>query len=190
MRLDRAAADWGSEAKARATKGMTQLVRQAQAGDRGAFEQLYREHVGRVYALCLRLSADATTAEELTQETFVKAWRKLSAFRGDSAFSSWLYRIAANTAFQSKRSENRRHARIVTADNLERVDGRAGEVSVNIDLERAIRALPPGARSVFILHDIEGYAHEDIAGMTGVAVGTSKAQLHRARRLLREALER
>lgn len=170
---------------------MSDLVRQARGGDRTAFQQLYREHVGRVYALCLRLSADPIRAEELTQDTFVRAWQKLGSFRGEAAFSSWLHRIAVNAALQTHRSENRRRARVVPSENLEQVDDRAsGASGANIDLERAIRGLPPGARSVFILHDIEGYTHVEIAEMTGVAVGTSKAQLHRARRLLREALTR
>ena len=170
---------------------MSELVGQARRGDRAAFQQLYREHAGRVYALCLRLSGDATCAEELTQDTFVRAWQKLGTFRGDAAFSSWLHRIAVNAVFQAQRSDSRRRARVVTGDEVEKMAyANAVEATVDIDLERAIRSLPAGARSVFILHDIEGYGHNEIAEMTGVAVGTSKAQLHRARRLLREALER
>jgi RNA polymerase sigma-70 factor (ECF subfamily) len=168
---------------------MTDLVRQAQDGDRTAFERLYREHVGRVYALCLRLASDPARAEELTQDAFVSAWRKLGSFRGDAAFSSWLHRIAINTIFMAGRSERRRRSRI------DEVDPRSAETAgpratpgLKIDLERAIAALPPGARSVFVLHDIEGYRHAEIAELTGLAVGTLKAQLHRARRLLREKL--
>lgn len=168
---------------------MSDLDRQAQGGDRAAFERLYREHVGRVYALCLRLSAEPARAEELTQDTFVRAWQKLSTFRGDAALSTWLHRIAVNVTLQSRRSRDRRNARIVEDGDLHDRVGRDG-TRETIDLERAIRSLPSGARSVFILHDIEGYGHGEIAEMTGVAVGTSKAQLHRARRLLREALER
>ncbi len=171
---------------------MNELVRQAQRGDKGAFEQLYREHVGRIYALCLRLSADSVRAEELTQDVFVRAWKSLARFRGEAALSSWLHRIAVNVFLQSQRSETRRRARTVSGQGAQIAEAGSGTSpqDVGVDLERAIRALPTGARSVFILHDIEGYGHEEIARMTGTAIGTSKAQLHRARRLLREALGR
>ncbi len=157
-----------------------------------AFEQVYRENVGRVYALCLRLTADPSRAEELTQDVFVKAWQKLDSFRGESALSSWLHRIAVNTAFQSQRSEKRREARIRPEGGLS-MHSAAGAIDttgLRMDLEKAIAGLPYGARSVFVLHDIEGYKHAEIAELTGQAVGTLKAQLHRARRLLREALDR
>ncbi len=169
---------------------MPDLVRRAQDGDREAFERLYREQVGRVYALCLRLAGDPGRAEELTQDTFVRAWRKLGSFRGDAAFSSWLHRIAINTVYQAGRAEKRRRAR------HHRAQGPAGEGAtaraapgLKVDLERAIAGLPPGARSVFVLYDIEGYRHAEIAELTGLAVGTVKAQVHRARRLLRESLQ-
>jgi RNA polymerase sigma-70 factor (ECF subfamily) len=177
------------------------LVARARDGDRTAFEALYRQHVGRVYALCLRLAADPVRAEELVQDVFVHAWRKLGAFRGESAFSSWLHRIAVNAALQAQRSERRRRARVLGRADLPGAAGRdRGDApeppsrepppGLAIDLERAIGRLPPGARAVFVLHDIEGYRHDEIARVTGLAVGTLKAQLHRARRLLREALNR
>lgn len=168
------------------------IVRRAQSGDQSAFEALYREHVGRVYALCLRLSGDPAQAEELTQDAFVRAWAKLELFRGDAAFSSWLYRLALNVVFASQRSERRRRARVRTMGESSRSQERVAEPApgTRIDLERAIRSLPAGARAVFVLHDIDGYDHNEIAELMGVAPGTSKAQLHRARRLLREALER
>jgi RNA polymerase sigma-70 factor (ECF subfamily) len=171
---------------------MGELVSRAQRGDKAAFEQLYRENAGRVYAVCLRLSADVGRAEELTQDVFVRAWQKLEKFRGDSAFSTWLHRIAVNTVFQWQRSENRRRARVVKADNLSTFSSPTGfeGPALQLDLERAIAELPAGARSVFVMHDIEGYKHAEIAAITGLAVGTLKAQLHRARKLLREALER
>lgn len=174
---------------------MRDLVRRAQEGDRASFERLYRETVGRVYALCLRLSGDPARAEELTQDVYVQVWRKLGSFRGDAAFTSWLHRVTVNVAYQRFRSERRRNRRTVPTDDPERHENpdtmRAGaRPGLGIDLERAIRSLPPGARSAFVLHDIEGYKHREIADMTGIAEGTSKAQLHRARRLLREALER
>ena len=170
----------------------TDLIRRAQQGDRAAFEALYHAHVGRVYALCLRLTADAVQAEERTQDAFVRAWERLATFRGESAFSSWLYRLTVNEVLLGRRAERRREQRIVTTDDpaaLER-PRRGGGPEMGLDLERAVTALPPGAREVFVLHDVEGYRHEEIAELTGIAVGTSKAQLFRARRLLREALNR
>ena len=168
------------------------LVRQAQAGDLVAFERLYRENERKVFGLCFRMSSDPALAEELTQEVFVRAWRKLSSFRGESAFSSWLYPLTVNVALSERRSRRRRDARIVATEDpasLERAP-RSPAPEAGFDLEKAMAALPPGARAVFVLHDVEGYKHEEIAQMTGVATGTSKAQLHRARRLLREALAR
>ncbi len=171
----------------------TDLIHRAQQGDRAAFEALYRAHAGRVYALCLRLTADAAQAEERTQDAFVRAWERLATFRGESAFSSWLYRLTVNEVLLGRRAERRREQRVVTTDDpaaLERLrDATAGPGNA-LDLERAVAALPPGAREVFVLHDVEGYRHEEIAELTGIAVGTSKAQLFRARRLLREALNR
>ncbi|MFQ5889537.1 MAG: RNA polymerase sigma factor [Gemmatimonadota bacterium] len=167
-----------------------ELVLRSRNGDRGAFEQLYRAHVGRVYALCLRLSADALQAEELTQDVFVRAWERLETFRGESAFGSWLHRLAVNAFLGSARSERRRWRREATAAPLSLV-GTArwgGPEAIGIDLERAIASLPAGARAVFILHDVEGYRHREIAEILGIAAGTCKAQLHRARRLLRESL--
>jgi len=176
---------------------VTDLVRRAQQGDRDAFQALYREHVGRVYALCLRLSADAVRAEELTQDAFVRAWERLASFRGESAFSSWMYRLTVNVVLQERRAARRRSVRVVTTDDPAAVargeqGGAGGDATpgLSLDLERAIAALPPRAREVFVLHDIEGYRHEEIARLTGVAAGTSKAQLFRARRLLRGMLER
>jgi RNA polymerase sigma-70 factor (ECF subfamily) len=166
------------------------LIRRAQDGDMAAFEQLYRDHVGRVFAVCMRLCGDASLAEELAQEAFVRAWQKLRSFRGESAFSSWLYTLAVNTALSERRSRRRRTSRVMTTDDLSPFDkpGRPPGPEHGFDLERALAQLPPGARAVLVLHDVEGYKHQEIAEMTGIAEGTSKAQLHRARRLLREAL--
>ena len=171
---------------------MSEPVREAQQGDHGAFEQLYRLHAGRVYALCLRLAGDAGEARRLTQDVFVRAWERLAGFRGESAFSSWLHRLAVNVVLADRRAAGRRGRRIVAQSDAPAFEG-AGSVNwtaERLDLERAIAALPPGARAVFVLYEIEGYGHEEIAAMTGIAPGTSKAQLHRARMLLREALER
>ena len=169
------------------------LIQRAQQGDQAAFEELYRAQVGRVYALCLRLTADAARAEELTQDAFVRAWERLASFRGESAFSSWLYRLTVNVVFLSRRASRRRALRVFTTDDpaaLERPVDASSTAAGEWDLERAIATLPPGARDVFVLHDVEGYRHHEIAQLTGIAVGTSKAQLFRARRLLREALSK
>lgn len=174
------------------------LVERARAGDSGAFEALYRRHVGRVYALCLRLAGDRHRAEDHVQEAFMKAWERLTEYRGEAAFATWLYRIAVNAALAGHRHDRRRggHLRISAAERgedpdqtLEQLPASGDSPAVWLDLERAIAALPDGARAVFVLHDIEGWQHEEIATLMGLAVGTSKAQLHRARRLLRERLE-
>jgi RNA polymerase sigma-70 factor (ECF subfamily) len=166
------------------------LVRDAQNGDLQAFERLYRENERKVFALCLRMSSDGALAEELTQEVFVRAWRKLGSFRGDSAFSTWLYPLTVNVALSERRARRRRDARIFSTDDpasLERAPG-TPRPEAGFDLERAMAQLPPGARAIFVLHDVEGRTHDEIAAMLNLAIGTSKAQLFRARRLLREAL--
>ena len=168
------------------------LVRAAQSGNVAAFERLYQENVKRVYALCYRMSGGAQLAEELTQDVFVRAWQKLASFRGESAFSSWLHPIAVNVAYSERRARVRRESRVSAHDDLTPFEGEAppAQPALSVDLERAIQGLPEGAREVFVLHDVEGLKHEEIAEYVGIAVGTSKAQLHRARRLLREALQR
>lgn len=166
-------------------------VELAARGDRLAFERLYRQHSGRVFSLCARMVADRGEAEELTQDVFVRAWEKLSLYRGESAFSTWLHRLAVNLVLNHRKSLSRRRGREVADPEL--LDGhpdRAATPGMRLDLEQAIGALPPGARQVFVMHDVEGYKHEEIADMLGVTAGGSKAQLHRARRLLREALNR
>jgi RNA polymerase sigma-70 factor, ECF subfamily len=183
------------------------LVARACAGDVDAFEQLYRREVGQVYALCLRMTADVSRAKELTQSVFVRAWDRLASFRGDAKLSSWLHRIAVNEMLVEARSDRRRRARVVLAEDSaetehagsstddDRAPTNSGyalpvDTETRIDLERAIAALPPGARTVFVLHDIHGYRHEEISRMTGSAEGTLRAQLHRARKLLMEALSK
>ena len=165
------------------------LVDRAADGDFAAYERLYHRHVGRIYALCLRMTADPASAEDLTQQAFIRGWERLDTFRGDSEFAAWLRRIAVNIVLSDRRSRNRRteHAvddveAVVTERTLRPVP--AG----GIDLDRAIAGLPERARAVFVLHDVEGYRHKEIAKLLQIAVGTSKTQLHRARRLLREAL--
>jgi RNA polymerase sigma-70 factor (ECF subfamily) len=145
-----------------------------------------------VYGLCLRLSGNATLAQELAQDVFVRAWQRLGTFRGESAFFSWLYTLAVNMTYSERRSRLRRLSRVWPTDDLTPYDRpkRPATPEVAVDLEKAIGALPPGARTVFVLHDVHGFKHEEIANMVGIATGTCKAQLHRARRLLREALGR
>jgi RNA polymerase sigma-70 factor (ECF subfamily) len=167
-------------------------IRRAQAGDVAAFELLYREHSPRIYALCLRLRAgDSSDATELLQDVFIKAWRRLDTFRGDCAFASWLHRLAVNTMLENARSEGRRTARVLPMEDTSRLDGaaRSSGIELKMDMENAIASLPKGARLAFVLHDVEGYQHQEIAEQLSVTVGTVKAQLHRARRLLRERLE-
>jgi RNA polymerase sigma-70 factor (ECF subfamily) len=167
-------------------------VKQAQAGDRRAFEQLYRSHCDRIYALCWRMcGCDAALAEDMVQEAFVRAWNKLALFRGDSKFGTWLHRLAVNVVLSDKRIRVKRLAREQEmVEAVERTLAGAADVTAGLrqDLEKAISGLPERARTVLVLYDIEGYQHSEIAQMTGMAVGSSKAQLHRARRLVREAL--
>ncbi|HET7570502.1 MAG TPA: RNA polymerase sigma factor [Gammaproteobacteria bacterium] len=160
------------------------LVARACKGDARAFEQLYRRHAGRVYAVCLRLSGNPAHAEEFTQDAFVKAWQSLAAFRGDSGFGTWLHRIAVNTALAHFR-RNAKYTEVPAPAEDEAPDEEPGAM---LDLEGAIAQLPDGARQVFVLHDVEGYKHDEIASLVGISDGTSKAQLHRARQLLRARL--
>ena len=169
-----------------------QMVRQAQSGDADAFEGVYRAHVGRIHALCLRMSGDAQEAESLTQDVFVRAWQKLSSFRGKSQFSTWLHRLAINVVLQDRRTRARRQAREQTVENLEHYATAVTQAmpGTKVDLERAIAGLPPGAREVLVLRDVQGFKYSEIAEMKDVSLGTVKAQIHRARHLVQEALER
>ena len=163
----------------------------AARGDRLAFERLYRENVNRVFAICVKMCGDRTQAEELAQDAFVRAWERLPQFRGESAFSTWLHRLTVNVVLEARRGDRRRRARMVDdEDGTQDAPPLAPPSSdaERMDLTAAIAALPPGARAVFALHDVEGYKHEEIAVMLDITAGGSKAQLHRARRLLREAL--
>src|SRR5262245_49792205 len=152
---------------------------------------LYRKHVGRVHALCLRMMRDRSEAEELTQETFVRVWERLGSYRGESAFSTWLHRVTVNVVIGELRRRGRWRERFIAQDADEVGIARpAFSAGGDLDLERAVANLSPQARLVFLLHDVEGFKHGEIAEMTGLAVGTSKAHLHRARQLLREELSR
>lgn len=178
------------------SQGADPDVAAAASGDRAAFERLYRRHVGRVFSLCARMVTDRGRAEELTQDVFVRAWEKLHLFRGESAFGTWLHRLTVNVVLNARKNDGRSRSRFEENDDDLGMDAHAGVVGMPLapgdllDLEQAVGKLPPGARRVFVLHDVEGYKHEEIAGMLGVTTGATKAQLHRARLLLREALNR
>jgi RNA polymerase sigma factor (sigma-70 family) len=168
------------------------LVRAAGQGDTRAFEALYRKHARRTYAAVWRLSGgQAARAEDLVQDAFVRAWQALPSFRFESAFSTWLHRLAINTALMSLRSRSGGEdleTDDAALDFLPTHDTAGKGTRERLDLERVIATLPPRARAVLVLHDIEGYKHEEIAAELGMAVGSSKAQLHRARGLLRTRL--
>ena len=168
------------------------LVRSAGRGDAIAFEALYRRHNGRVHGVILRLvGGHAGRAEDLTQEAFVRAWQALPSYRFESAFSTWLHRLAVNTALMELRSRRSRPQASDDEDALDNIgtpDSAGHVTALTVDLERAVATLPPRARAVLVLHDVEGWKHEEIAAELGMAVGSSKAQLHRARGLLRKRL--
>ncbi|MGH7678061.1 MAG: RNA polymerase sigma factor [Gemmatimonadaceae bacterium] len=178
------------------------LARRATSGDDSAFEQIYRAHSPRVFALCLRMSGSRQRAADLTQDVFVHVWERLSSWRGEAALSSWIHRLTVNLVLSNVRSDQRRQKREMSdqsPDNSDETDRpatraegvvRPASVLEAVDLERAIAGLPNGARTVFVLHDVEGYQHDEIAKMTGTAEGTCRAQLHRARKLLMEALDK
>lgn len=171
-------------------------VARAASGDRHAFEHVYRTHLNHVFSLCVRMTGDRTRAEELTQDVFVRAWEKLPLFRGESAFSTWLHRLTVNVVLNERREDGRERSRTASSDNEDEEIAAPAASSAQpmhaekVDLERAIAKLPKGARRVFVLHDVEGFTHEEIGTMLGVTAGGCKAQLHRARLLLREALTR
>lgn len=165
-------------------------VTAAARGDRAAFERVYRRHVDRVYSLSVRMLGDRGLAEEATQDVFVRVWQKLPGFRGESAFGTWLHRVAVNVVLSRRRAASIQQGRQGDAAALDEVSDRPHPVGDRLDLEQAIAGLPHGARTVFVLHDVEGFTHEEIGDQLGITPGGSKAQLHRARRLLRAALTR
>lgn len=164
-------------------------VERAARGDHDAFERLYRGHVGRVYALARRMTDD-DVAEDLTQEVFIRAWQKLDTFKGNARFGTWLHRLAVNHILSRRETMARRESRRARGEGiLDRVTAPLRRDSAaSLDLDTAMAHLPSGARDVFVLYDVEGYPHDEIAGFMGISVGTSKSQLHRARKLLREHL--
>jgi RNA polymerase sigma-70 factor (ECF subfamily) len=176
---------------ARATDDDAPLVTRAAAGEAAAFERLYRKHVGRVHGTIWRLCGrNEARAQELTQDAFVRAWRKLAEFRFESAFGTWLHRLAVNVALMDLRGRGGADDLEVPILEREFEDhaGRFERHELGLDLERVVATLPPRARAVLVLHDVEGWKHHEIAAELGMAVGSSKAQLHRARGLLRARL--
>lgn len=168
------------------------LAERCRAGDLAAFEDLYRTHGGRLYAVAYRMLGHADDAEDMLQEVFLTAFRKIGSYRGDSSLGTWLYRLGVNVCLDRLRSKARRNE--LRTDALEADDpppqhaDRGLGVVHRLDLERAIRDLPDGCRAAFLLHDVEGFEHREIASLLGIAEGTSKSQVHKARRRLRSAL--
>jgi RNA polymerase sigma-70 factor (ECF subfamily) len=163
-------------------------VARAAAGDVSAFEQLYRTHLPRVHSLVRRM-AGGHNSDELTQDVFVRVWQKLGSFRGDSAFTTWLHRLTVNVVIERFRSETTRRQRLRDGEDIFDVlpaPPQSGDLSM--DFEAALMKLPDGAREIFVLHDVEGYKHHEIATLLEISPGTSKAQLHRARMMLRKHL--
>ena len=179
---------------------LTEIIHLAQQGDAAAFEHLYQSHSRRVYALCLRMVGNPTEAEDLTQEAFLQMYRKLQTFRGESSFSTWLHRVTVNIVLMKLR--RKKPAEVSLEENTERDEespsprSEFGQVDLRltgsidrINLQRAIDQLPPGFKAIFILHDVQGYKHNEIGGILGCSTGNSKSQLHKARMRLRALLK-
>jgi RNA polymerase sigma-70 factor (ECF subfamily) len=164
-------------------------VTRAAGGDVRAFEDLYRTHLPRVHSLVRRMTG-GRDADELTQDVFVRIWQKLGTFRGDSSFTTWMHRLAVNVVIERFRSEQLRRKRMHDGEAIfETLAGRAERPDLGMDFETALEKLPDGAREIFVLHDVEGYKHHEIAALLDISAGTSKAQLHRARMMLRKHLK-
>jgi RNA polymerase sigma-70 factor, ECF subfamily len=169
------------------------LAKMASEGNLESFETIYRRHYRRVYNLCLRMLNDVSEAEDLTQEVFIQLYRKIKSFRGDSAFSTWLYRLTVNQVLMHFRKKQVKNEKTTEDGEMPpQIINQESTSNVNqidkIAIEKAIKQLPRGYRTVFVLHDIEGFEHEEIAKMLGLSVGTSKSQLHKARLKLRNLL--
>jgi RNA polymerase sigma-70 factor (ECF subfamily) len=189
-----------ADAKKRREQGVSEAeaIERAKQGDAEAFEILYNLHKRRVYSLCLRMTANTAAAEDLTQEAFLQLYRKIATFRGESAFSTWLHRMAVNVVLMQLRKKG---LAVVPLDDTAETEEEtprkelgavdpalAGSVD-RLQLQRAVDELPPGYRSIFLLHDVEGYEHNEIAELVGCSIGNSKSQLHKARMKLRELLK-
>ena len=165
------------------------LIKKAQRSDARAFEALYKLHIDRVYGICLRMTGNVSEAEDSAQEAFIQAWNKMDKFRGDSAFSTWLHRIAVNSVLGRIRKSKREQDRMMAVSDSAPPTVAPGETGELRDLSEAVDRLPAGARNVFVLNAIYGYSHDETGEMLGIAAGTSKAQLHRAKRLLAQQLK-
>jgi RNA polymerase sigma-70 factor (ECF subfamily) len=165
------------------------LIKKAQRSDARAFEALYKLHIDRVYGICLRMTGNVAEAEDCAQEAFIQAWNKMNKFRGDSAFSTWLHRVAVNTVLGRIRKSKREQDRIMAVTDTAPPTVATGDTGELRDLSEAVDRLPKGARNVFVLHAVYGYSHDETGEMLGIATGTSKAQLHRAKRLLAQQLK-
>jgi len=189
-----------ADAKKRRDQGISEAeaIERSKQGDAEAFEVLYSLHKRRVYSLCLRMTANTAAAEDLTQEAFLQLFRKIATFRGESAFSTWLHRMAVNVVLMQLRKKGLPVVPLEdTMDTEEEAPRKelggldpalAGSLD-RLQLQRAVEGLPPGYRMIFLLHDVEGYEHNEIAGMVGCSIGNSKSQLHKARMKLRELLK-
>ena len=165
-------------------------ISRAQQSDTRAFEGFYRMHIDKIYGLCLRMTGNVAEAEDCAQEAFIQAWNKLDRFRGDSVFATWLHRIAVNAVLGRMRKSKREHDRIQLAADTAPAPASIADDGDLRDLSDAVDRLPEGARHVFVLYAVYGYSHDEASKMLGIAPGTSKAQLHRARRLLTQQLEK
>lgn len=190
-----------TQAKKVIASGMTEAeaIDRAKAGDAEAFSGLYGLHKRRVYSLCLRMTGNTAEAEDLTQEAFLQLYRKIATFRGESAFSTWLHRLAVNVVLMHLRKKGLPEISLDEALEPQHEDGPKKDIGARdnvlagsidrVNLERAIESLPPGYRIIFVLHDVEGYEHNEIAEMMGCSIGNSKSQLHKARMKLRDLLK-
>ena len=165
------------------------LIADVKAGDKHAFKLLYQQHIGRVYALCYRMTGEKNMAEDAAQEVFIQLWRKIANYDGNSQFSTWLHSVTANVTISYMRKQRGWFQRMLNIELSGASEPVAPQQPDNEDLEKHIRALPERARLVFVLHAVEGYRHEEIAEQLGIAVGSSKSQYHRARQLLQEWYE-
>jgi RNA polymerase sigma-70 factor, ECF subfamily len=175
-----------------------EAIERAKQGDARAFQELYEKHKRRVYSLCLRMTANTAEAEDLTQEAFLQLYRKIATFRGESAFSTWLHRLSVNVVLMHLRKKSLPVVSLEETTQGEEDSPKkdfgaedlalAGSID-RLQLQRAVDDLPPGYRTIFVLHDIEGYEHNEIAGIVGCSIGNSKSQLHKARMKLRDLLK-
>jgi RNA polymerase sigma-70 factor (ECF subfamily) len=176
-----------------------EAIEKAKQGDAQAFQSLYDRHKRRVYSLCLRMTANTAEAEDLTQEAFLQLYRKIATFRGESAFSTWLHRLSVNVVLMHLRRKSLPVVSLEESvqpgeDDTPKKDFGAEDVALagsidRLQLQKAVESLPPGYRTIFVLHDVEGYEHNEIAGIVGCSIGNSKSQLHKARMKLRDLLK-